>query len=76
MAADPAQFRLLPVSVNLDVLITVLANRPDLRAAEYRLQASQHRSTRKTQLVSVDYFGRKFGARLPIKRKARSISLC
>ncbi|MGN6965194.1 TolC family protein, partial [Neisseria sp. P0016.S002] len=42
MAADPAQFRLLPVKgVNLDVPITVLANRPDLRAAEYRLQASQ-----------------------------------
>ncbi|MGN7086944.1 TolC family protein, partial [Neisseria sp. P0001.S005] len=35
-------FRLLPVKgVNLDVPITVLANRPDLRAAEYRLQASQ-----------------------------------
>lgn len=42
MAADPAQFHLLPVKgVNLDVPITVLANRPDLRAAEYRLQASQ-----------------------------------
>ena len=42
MAADPAQFRLLPVKgVNLDVPITVLPNRPDLRATEYRLQASQ-----------------------------------
>jgi len=41
IAADPAQYRLLPVKgVNLDVPITVLANRPDLRAAEYRLQSS------------------------------------
>jgi len=41
IAADPAQFRLPSVEgVNLDVPITVLANRPDLRAAEYRLQSS------------------------------------
>ena len=41
IAADPAQYRLLPVKgVNLDVPITVLANRPDLRSAEYRLQSS------------------------------------
>lgn len=41
IAADPAQYRLLPVKgVNLDVPITVLANRPDLRAAEYRLQSA------------------------------------
>jgi len=41
IAADPAQYRLPSVKgVNLDVPITVLANRPDLRAAEYRLQSS------------------------------------
>ena len=41
IAADPAQFRLPSVKgVNLDVPITVLANRPDLRAVEYRLQSS------------------------------------
>lgn len=41
IAADPAQYRLLSVKgVNLDVPITVLANRPDLRAAEYRLQSA------------------------------------
>lgn len=41
IAADPAQYRLPSVKgVNLGVPITVLANRPDLRAAEYRLQSS------------------------------------
>lgn len=41
MAADPAAFRLPDVKgVDLNVPISVLANRPDLRAAEYRLQAS------------------------------------
>ena len=59
MAADPAQFRLLPVKgVNLDVPITVLANRPDLRAAEYRLQASQQSvNAQKRSWYPVDYFG-------------------
>lgn len=41
IAADPAQYRLLPVKgVDLNVPISVLSNRPDLRAAEYRLQSS------------------------------------
>ena len=41
IAANPANYRLLPAKgVNLDVPISVLANRPDLRAAEYRLQSA------------------------------------
>ena len=41
MAADPASYRLPKTAgVNLDVPITVLANRPDLRAAEYRVQSA------------------------------------
>ncbi|QEY24231.1 TolC family protein [Neisseria animalis] len=41
MAAEPSQYRLLPVKgVDLNVPITVLANRPDLRAAEYRVQSA------------------------------------
>ncbi|UOO81277.1 TolC family protein [Uruburuella testudinis] len=41
MAADPGGYRLLPVKgVDLNVPISVLANRPDLRAAEYRLQSA------------------------------------
>ncbi|MDO5640688.1 MAG: TolC family protein [Neisseria sp.] len=41
IAADPAQYRLLSAKgVNLEVPISVLANRPDLRAAEYRLQSA------------------------------------
>ncbi len=41
MAADPATFGLAkPIRPDLDVPISVLANRPDLRAAEYRLQSS------------------------------------
>ena len=41
MAADPASYRLPKTQgVNLDVPITVLANRPDLRAAEYRVQSA------------------------------------
>ena len=40
-AADPASYRLPKTAgVNLDVPITVLANRPDLRAAEYRVQSA------------------------------------
>ena len=62
MAADPAQFRLLPVKgVNLDVPITVLANRP--RPARRRIPPASVATIgqrAKTQLVSVDYFGRKF----------------
>ena len=77
MAADPAQFRLLPVKgVNLDVPITVLANRPDLRAAEYRLQASQQsvNAQKRSWYPSIT-----LGASLSTssdKAKARSISLC
>ncbi len=41
IAAEPLQYRLLPVKgVDLNVPVSVLANRPDLRAAEYRLQSS------------------------------------
>ena len=41
IAAEPAQYTLLPAKgVNLEVPISVLANRPDLRAAEYRLQSA------------------------------------
>ncbi|WP_165006322.1 TolC family protein [Neisseria yangbaofengii] len=41
IAAEPSQYRLLAVKgVDLNVPISVLANRPDLRAAEYRLQSS------------------------------------
>ncbi|UOP01598.1 TolC family protein [Kingella potus] len=41
VAADPDGYRLPPVKgVNLDVPVTVLANRPDLRAAEYRVQSA------------------------------------
>lgn len=41
IAADPAAYRLPGVKgVDLNVPITVLANRPDLRAAEYRVQSS------------------------------------
>ncbi len=41
MAADPATFGLAkPIRPDLDVPISVLANRPDLRAAEARLQAA------------------------------------
>lgn len=41
IAAEPSQYRLLPVKgVDLNVPISVLANRPDLRAAEYRLQSA------------------------------------
>lgn len=41
IAADPAGYRLLPAKgVDLNVPISVLANRPDLRAAEYRLQSA------------------------------------
>lgn len=42
IAASPAEYRFLPMAqgVNLAVSISVLANRPDLRAAEYRLQSA------------------------------------
>lgn len=41
IAVEPTQYRLLNVKgVDLEVPISVLANRPDLRAAEYRLQSS------------------------------------
>lgn len=41
IAAEPSTYHLLAVKgVDLDVPISVLANRPDLRAAEYRLQSS------------------------------------
>ncbi|WP_373752784.1 TolC family protein [Neisseria weixii] len=41
IAAEPSAYRLLAVKgVDLNVPISVLANRPDLRAAEYRLQSS------------------------------------
>lgn len=41
IAAEPSTYRLLAVKgVDLNVPISVLANRPDLRAAEYRLQSS------------------------------------
>lgn len=40
-AAEPAGFRLADTKgVDLDVPVAALANRPDLRAAEYRLQSS------------------------------------
>ncbi|MCP1660642.1 TolC family protein [Neisseria perflava] len=40
IAAEPSTYRLLPVKgVDLNVPITVLANRPDLRAAELRVQS-------------------------------------
>ncbi|MDO4878069.1 MAG: TolC family protein [Neisseria sp.] len=40
-AADPQTYRLpADAGVRLEVPITVLANRPDLRAAEYRLQSA------------------------------------
>ncbi|RPD84899.1 TolC family protein [Neisseria weixii] len=41
IAAEPSAYRLLAVKgVDLNVPVSVLANRPDLRAAEYRLQSS------------------------------------
>ncbi|STZ75458.1 TolC family protein [Bergeriella denitrificans] len=41
IAAEPAQYRLLSAKgVDLNVPVTVLANRPDLRAAEYRVQSA------------------------------------
>lgn len=41
MAAEPSTYRLTEVKgVDLNVPVSVLANRPDLRAAEYRLQSS------------------------------------
>ncbi|WP_373698235.1 TolC family protein, partial [Neisseria dentiae] len=41
MAAEPSGFRLLDAKgVDLNVPVSTLANRPDLRAAEYRLQSS------------------------------------
>ncbi len=41
LAADPEYFRLTePAGVDLDVPLNVLGNRPDVRAAEYRLNAA------------------------------------
>ena len=59
MAADPAQFRLLPVKgVNLDVPITVFGQPP--RPARRRIPPASVATIgqrAKTQLVSIDYFG-------------------